>query len=393
MAHDISWQDARALAHRSVWPVASIHLGLREAIGRVLADDLVSTINLPIAPTAMMDGWAVAGDGPWQVVGEIRAGQSQSEISSGSAFAVNTGAHIPQSTRFVLPLELGELDEQGLLVATQELPDGKHVRPVGDELLEGDLIASKGTLLTPVRAGLAASAGLEIAKVFHQPLIEVITTGDEVIHSGVPSLGEIRDSLGIQLPSWLSELGAQCINVVHVGDDEAQLTHALRNSIGQIVISTGGTAKGSADHLQAAIRNVGGEILIAGIDMRPGHPAILASRSTGQLIVGLPGNPLAAIVGFMTLVAPALLGLTGCPLPKLTKAELGELPEEKPGRGKPVRETTTRIYPAMVNNGVATPTQFRGSAMLRGLAGATHLAVVDGTSTTAELIDLPWRTD
>jgi molybdopterin molybdotransferase len=393
MVNEISWQDARTLAVRSVVPAGATHLGLSAAIGRVLAEDLVAQIDLPIAPTAMMDGWAVAGEGPWKIVGEITAGQSQTAIAPNTAYAVNTGAHIPANTRFVLPLELGTVDDNDCVHTDAHLPAAKHVRPIGDELVKGDVIAVRGSLLTPVRAGLAASAGLEIAKVVHQPLVEIITTGDEVIHSGVPTIGQIRDSLGMQIPSWLQHLGAQCISVTHVGDDEEQLTHALKNSIGQIVVSTGGTSKGTADHLQAAIRNVGGELLIAGIAMRPGHPTILATRANGQLIVGLPGNPLAAVVGFMTLVAPALLGITGSPLPNLARAKFGDLPAEKPGRGKPVSESTTRIYPVSVTNGIASPTQFRGSAMLRGLAGATHLGVVTSQDDEVQLLELPWRTN
>lgn len=381
--HNVDWDDARLISFQNISEMDSEVIALSQAIGRTVASDLIAQTDLPPAHTAMMDGFAVSGTGPWRISGEVRAGQYVETIEPGTALKVSTGAHIPAACSFVIPNEDVNLFD-GDVASKVPVPVGKHIRVPGDEAKSGEVIFTAGTLINPAAAGLIASSSIDEVPVKKIPYVDILVTGDELIDGGVAAPGQIRDSLSIQIPGWITALGAQVGQLTRVADDEGQTRNALASCLAPIVITTGGTAHGDYDYVRRALLDLNAELLIDEINMRPGHPSVLAKLPSGQLVASLPGNPLAAVVSFLTLVAPAINRLLGQQLNKLGSATLAqEFPTDQ-----------TRIVPVQIENGRAVQSKFRGSAMLRGLAQADALAVISSGNnplgTTVRLLNLPW---
>lgn len=380
----MEWDLALALSFESAAPKSAIQLPLAQAINLVLASDLTADIDLPPAHTAMMDGYAVFGQGPWKIVGELHAGSFLPYLESGCALKVSTGAHLPPHCSFVIPQEMATLFE-GDVASKSSFTPGQHIRQPGDEALAGESIAAAGTLLTPAVAGLAASSGIDEVSVYQRPSVSIVVTGSELATSGKPGPGQIRDSLSVQVTPWAQYLGANINSSVNCADDLNALQDSIAKSEGDIVIVTGGSSFGEHDYLRPALERLGAIYVVSEIWMRPGHPTLLAKLPDGKLVAGLPGNPLAALVSFMTVVAPALRGLSGQSQYRMGKIALAkDFPCDR-----------TRVVPIVVTSGMAEMTEFRGSAMLRGLSHADALGVISSgdnpAGTFIRVLPLPWR--
>jgi len=384
--HNVEWDLAVALSFESVVPKSSTQLPLAQAINMVLAQDISADIDLPPAHTAMMDGYAVFGQGPWRIVGELHAGSFLPYLESGCALKVSTGAHLPPHCSFVIPQEMATLFE-GDVASKNSFSSGQHIRQPGDEALAGESIAAAGSLLTPAVAGLAASSGIDEVLVYQAPAVAVVVTGSELATEGKPGPGQIRDSLSVQVAPWAQYLGASVNASVNCADDLTALREAIKDAVGDIVIVTGGSSFGEHDYLRPALEQLGAVYIVSEIWMRPGHPSLLAKLPDGKLVAGLPGNPLAALVSFMTVVAPALRGLSGQSENRIAKIPLGkDFPCDR-----------TRVVPIVQSSGMAEMTEFRGSAMLRGLSQADGLGVIspgdNPAGTLIRVLPLPWRTN
>ncbi|WP_030609425.1 molybdopterin molybdotransferase MoeA [Streptomyces achromogenes] len=369
---------------------APVSVPLGDALGLVLAAPLDALTDLPSFDTSAMDGWAVAGPGPWQVREEgVLAGHAQPEpLTDGTAVRIATGARIPADTTAVLRTEHGRTDTQGRLHPTREMFHGQDIRPRGQECRTGDQLLPVGTLVTPAVLGLAAAAGYDTVTVVPRPRAEVLILGDELLTAGLPHDGLIRDALGPMLPPWLRALGADVVAVRRIGDDARALRKAVTASQADLVITTGGTAAGPVDHVHPVLERVGAELLVHGVKVRPGHPMLLARTKEHQHLVGLPGNPLAAVSGLLTLAEPLLRTLAARPAP-----EPYTLPLKEAVQGHPY---DTRLIPVVLRGDHAVPLHYNGPAMLRGIAAADALAVVPPGGARqgeeAELLDLPWAT-
>jgi molybdopterin molybdotransferase len=382
--HNVEWDLAVALSYQSVAPKSAVSMSLADAFNLVLAQDLIAEIELPPAHTAMMDGYAVFGPGPWKIVGELHAGSYLPYLDAGCALKVSTGAHIPPHCSFVIPQELATLFD-GDVASKNSFTPGQHIRQPGDEAALGEIIASAGSILTPAVAGLATSSGIDQVLVREKPTMSIIVTGSELVTEGTPEPGHIRDSLSIQVAPWAQYLGAQIDSTQNCPDDLAALTELIKESSSEVIVVTGGSAFGEHDFLRAALANLGADFVVDEIWMRPGHPSLLAKLSTGQLVAGLPGNPLAALVSFLTVVAPALRGLVGQSENRMMQVQLDQnYPCDR-----------TRVVPIVLDSGRAKLTEFRGSAMLRGLTHADGLGVISPGDNPAgsliRILPLPWR--
>jgi molybdopterin molybdotransferase len=373
--HNVEWDLAVALSFESVVPKSAVQLPLAQAINMVLAQDLTSDIDLPPAHTAMMDGYAVFGQGPWRIVGELHAGNFLPYLETGCALKVSTGAHLPPHCSFVIPQEMATLF-QGDVASKNSFTPGQHIRQPGDEALAGENIAVAGTLLTPAVAGLAASSGIDEVSVYERPSVSIV---------GTPGPGQIRDSLSVQVSPWSQYLGATVNSSVNCADNLTELCAAITKADGDIVVVTGGSSFGEHDYLRPALEQLGAIYVVSEIWMRPGHPSLLAKLPDGKLVAGLPGNPLAALVSFMTVVAPALRGLSGQSEYRIGKIALA----------KDFVCDRTRVVPIVMSSGAAEMTEFRGSAMLRGLSHADALGVISPgnnlAGTLIRVLPLPWR--
>jgi molybdopterin molybdotransferase len=245
-----------------------------------------------------------------------------------------------------------------------------------------------GTRVTPGVLGLAAAAGYDAVTAVPRPRAEVLVLGDELLAEGLPRDGLIRDALGPMLPPWLRALGAEVIKVRRIGDDAKALLRAVTGSEADLIVTTGGTAGGPVDHVHPVLERIDAELLVDGVKVRPGHPMLLARTKDAQHLVGLPGNPLAAISGLLTLAEPLLRTLAAHPAP-----EPYTLPLSEAVQGHPY---DTRLIPVVLRGDRAVPLHYNGPAMLRGIAAADALAVVPPGGARqgeeAELLDLPWAT-
>jgi len=387
------WPQARAIAEHAARQVprtakAPVSVPLDAALGLVLAAPLAALTDLPSFDTSAMDGWAVAGPGPWAVrEAGVLAGHAQPEpLTDGSAVRIATGARIPYDTTAVLRSEHGRTDDKGRLHATRDMSHGQDIRPRGQECRSGDQLLPTGTFVTPAVLGLAAAAGYDTLAAIPRPRAEVLVLGDELLTGGLPHDGLIRDALGPMLPPWLRSLGADVVAVRRLGDDAEALYAALKNSPAELIVTTGGTAHGPVDHVHPTLRRLGAELLVNGVQVRPGHPMLLARIKENQHLVGLPGNPLAAVSGLLTLAEPLLRTLAGRAAP-----EPYTLPLKDEVHGHP---HDTRLIPVVVRGDRAVPLHYNGPAMLRGIAAAEALAVVPPGGARPgqelELLDLPW---
>lgn len=385
------WDEVRAVARGLAKPVASELVALEAAAGRVLADDVRSLADLPSADVSAMDGWVVCGDGPWDVRGRIVNGRPPGEaLGPGEARGIGTGAAVPDGTTAVVRREHGTV-EGGVLRWTapdDARPTRRDVRPRGEELRAGDVVLAAGTPLDPVSRAVVASCGHDAVEVARTPVVDLLVTGDEVVRHGVPAPGTIRDSLSPLLTGMTRGAGGVPGDVTLVGDDLAQLVHLLRTSTADIVVTTGGTAVGEADHLREALSVAGATVAVDTMAVRPGGPTLLAVLPDGRLVAGLPGNPLAAVVGFTAVVGPALAAMTGRRPAARPREVLGVDLEPFP--------RATRILPFSRVDGVVVPTGWDASSMLRGLSASDGLLVAPREGARAgdalEVLDPLWRT-
>lgn len=384
----LSWSRARETARRAgARPLPGVPVPLAEALGRTLAEPLGALTDLPAFDTSAMDGWAVAGPGPWRVAGRVLAGRTAPvPLADGTAVEIATGAQLPSGATAVLRREHGRTD--GALLhdcGPQPLTTGQDVRPRGQECRRGEELLPSGTPVGPAVLGLAAACGHDRLPVHRRPEVQLLVLGDELLTAGVPGPGLVRDALGPLLPPWLRAAGADPAEAGYVRDDFGLLRDALRHSTADLVVTTGGTAAGPVDFLHRALAETGARLLVDGVAVRPGHPMLLAELPGGRHLVGLPGNPLAAVAGMVTLALPLLHARSGRTVgaPALAPAAAA-----LPGHG-----TDTRLQPVRRTAGGVLPLAFDGPAMLRGLARAEALAVVPPGGAAAgepvELLEVP----
>ncbi|WUC94640.1 molybdopterin molybdotransferase MoeA [Streptomyces sp. NBC_00525] len=402
-ASAVSWRAARDIARRAGrrGGVGGERVQLDEALGRLLGEPLAALTDLPSFDTSAMDGWAVAGPGPWRIRddGGILAGHgAPAPLPDGEAVRIATGARIPAEVTAVIRSEHAHADEaKGLLYAQRTVVQGQDIRPRGQECRAGEHLLPAGTIVTPAVLGLAAAAGYDELSVRARPRVEVLVLGDELLTAGLPQDGLIRDALGPMIGPWVRALGAEVAPPRRLGDDAEALWKALTGSDADLIITTGGTAAGPVDHVHRVLARIGAELLVDGVAVRPGHPMLLARLdAAGRHLVGLPGNPLAAVSGLLTLAGPLLVGLGG-----RTPDEPYRTPVRDDVQGHP---HDTRLVPVVYRAGTQSgtgggaecvvPLRYNGPAMLRGIAAADGLAVVEPggvrSGTEVEILDLPW---
>lgn len=364
----LPWDAARELAHAAATPLAPRSVPLAEACGGVLATPLVAPAAVPPVDRSAMDGYAVHGSGPWRVVGTVLAGSGvPSPLLEGQACTIVTGGAVPPGTTAVIPDEDAvRSDDQ----VSGSVEPGRHIRRAGEECVAGETVLGAGAVVHPALLGLAATLGLDRLSVIPQPRVAALVTGDELVHRGPSGPGRVRDAIGPMLPGLVSRAGAVAVSVEHLPDSRAALIEALVGlADAELILVSGSSASGPADHLRGALSALGAELIIDGVACRPGHPQALARFDDGRLVLGLPGNPFAALTAFLTLGLASLLRLRGESLPVLPVAPV-------PG-GLACHPRSTRLVPVRVGPQGVVPLGHGGSAMLRGVAAADALAVVD----------------
>ncbi|GAB2496012.1 molybdopterin molybdotransferase MoeA [Nocardiopsis aegyptia] len=378
------WPRAREAAERLGARLAPAprDLPLGRALGGVLGADVTALVGLPAFDASAMDGYAVAGPGPWRLVGTQLAGapSAREALAPGQAVEIATGARVPKGTESVLPYERAALDDG---VVGGEIERGRHVRWAGEETEPGATVLTRGSRVTPAVLGLAAGLGHDTLPVL-LPQVSVLVTGDELTTSGLPGEGRVRDAIGPLVPGFLGWAGAELHGVRHLGDDRAALAAAVTDGGADVVVVCGSSSKGPADHLRAVLAQVGAETVVDGVACRPGHPQVLAHRG-GTAFVGLPGNPGAALVAILTLLVPLVSAMAGRPDPARSPGAVVLEGEVAP------HPRDTRLLPVRLIGDRARPVGHDRPGSLRGAALADAYAVVpprwDGAP--VELLLLP----
>lgn len=374
----LSIDQARAAVLAAAAPLTAETVDVADALGRVLAEDVVAAHDVPPFANSAMDGFLVAA-GPagrtLTIRGESRAGAPATHAPApDEAMRVSTGALVPPGAEAVIPIENVTVDGDTL---TTNAPSraGDHVRGSGEDVRAGSEALPRGTTLEAAEIGLAVIAGRAQVQVTRRPVVTVLATGDELVPPGRPlGPGQIHDSNALTLAALATRSGAHVRARVHIADTpaatEADLGAAL--ALSDVVIISGGVSVGPHDHVKPALEALGVDEHFWRVRLRPGKPTWFGTKD-GTLVFGLPGNPVSAMVTFLLFARPALLQLQGAdPTRTRIPATLTEAIPRHANRDEAVRVTLTE------HDGQrrATPTGPQGSHQLRSMLHADGLALV-----------------
>lgn len=322
-----------------------IEVFLDEALNKVLAEDVKAPINTPPYPRSLVDGYVVnyldvkeaSEDKPvkLKVKGRVRVGEHPDlTLRRGESVEIDTGAVIPKGGNAVVPVEETKCVDNYVLIY-RPVGYGENIAWPGNDISSSELVATKGTLVTPELIGVLASLGISKVKVFRKPKVCIISTGNELIEPGNELIkGKVYDVNTYALTSKLKSLGYECISLGIVPDDEVKLRKVLSRAMElcDVVVISGGSSAGPEDLVYRVLSDLG-KLIVHGIRLKPGKPTAIAVIND-KPVFGLPGNPVSALMNFELIVKPYLMKLSGLkpPKPQSIKATLATMVKGAKGR-------------------------------------------------------------
>jgi molybdopterin molybdotransferase len=397
----LSAQAVGEFLHRLAEPVSQTEVvPVTEALGRVLAQDLISPIDVPPHDNSAMDGFAFDGSQlhgsgllALQVVGTALAGKAwQGPVAAGQCVKIMTGAIMPTGLDTVVPQEFTKQDGPArVLVPAGVVRPGDNRRLKGEDLAAGRPALLQGERLGPAACGLVASLGLASVTVHRRLKVAYFSTGDEILSLGEPPReGAVYDSNRYTVHAMLSRLGCEVIDFGVVRDEPALLETAFRGAASRAdaIITSGGVSVGEADFTKTMMKQLG-DVAFWRIAMRPGRP-MAVGRIGPAVLFGLPGNPVAVMVTFLAFVRPALLRMMGArhEPPPMLKARSAEAMRKKPGRTEYQRGIVSTAPDGTLH---VRTTGNQGSGVLSSMAQANGLIVLhhgQGDVAVGELVDV-----
>ncbi|MBX5470060.1 MAG: molybdopterin molybdotransferase MoeA [Thermoleophilaceae bacterium] len=372
----ISVAEARERVLAAVSPLPVEEVPLDRALGRVLAEDVAASGDLPSFDSSAMDGFAVVagGEAELRVVGESRAGTPfAGALRPGTAVRISTGAVIPRGADAVVPVERAR--ERDGRVAVPAVAPGENVRRAGEDVRAGELLVRAGAPLGPPELAVLAAAGRATVRCGARPRVAVLVTGDELVAPGEPlGPGQIRDSNAVALAALAQAAGANVVRRERVRDRPADTRRALERGLdaADVVCVSGGVSVGPHDHVRPALAELGARELFWGVRLKPGKPVWFGAAGR-TLVFGLPGNPVSAMVTFHLLARPALRALAGAdPADRRTTARL-----DSSVRRNPARDQAIRCRLELRDDGWhVRPTKAQESHILSSMLDAQALALV-----------------
>ncbi len=379
----ISYDEALQLTLASATRSSPETLPLREALGRVLAEDLVTPFPLPRFDNSAVDGYAVsepAAGSLWKVVRTIGAGESPDEpLQPGECARIFTGAPTPPDT-YAVVMQEDTAQTDGDIQVCEEPKPGQNIRRMGEEFSMGAVVLPAGLPLNAAGIAAAATLGRTNVSVYRAPRVGIVVTGAELVSPGKElDEGQIYESNSYALSATLRTLGLTPEFVEVIGDDPELTLTTLRTALQrcEVLITTGGVSVGDRDVVKGALENLGVQEVYWKVAIKPGKPVYLGTLGE-KAVFGLPGNPLSVLATVTLLVQPFLKAAMGCPnpVPRRLKAKLATAIRHKPGR----RE----FIPANLNGMKVSPILGQGSHMLGGMARADALIDVP-----ADALEIP----
>ncbi|MFI5539480.1 NTP transferase domain-containing protein [Nocardia sp. NPDC051900] len=305
--------EARNLLRTELSRLTAYEADLSSVIGAALAGPLTAAGPLPRFDVSAMDGYAVAGDGPWRLRRDVgfAGGRRPVGLLPGEAVRIATGAHVPDGTTGVLRDEFVHVADE-TLYRLPDTPTRDDIRRRGEDRAAGDPVAPEGAPVTAALVSAAASVEVTAAPVRGPVRAHVVMTGDEIRSEGPLQAGQTRDSIGPILPELLARYGIRTTDRVHLRDtphgfDEVMTVAPDRD----LLVIVGATGGGAADQLRAALTRAGAEIVVPRLRLRPGGSTVVARLTSGTTVLGLPGNPFAAVATLMALAPAIVEGRTG----------------------------------------------------------------------------------
>ena len=391
--NSMSVAKAREFIGKFLSPVQGIlRAPLRDALGRVLAEDVISPVNVPAHINSAMDGWAVRvaylkSDGETLLLeaGSSFAGVAYGKpVNAGECVRIMTGGVVPEGSDTVIMQERAKADGKKISIAPGA-KKGQNVRYPGEDLKMGAVALPKGRVVRPAELGLIASLGIgELA--VHRPLrVAFFSTGDELRSIGTPlGEGQIYDSNRYTLHGMLTRMGCEVMDMGVIRDDPALLEAAFTQAsqVADVVITSGGVSVGEADFVKTILTKIG-EVVFWKIAMKPGRP--LAYGKIGHAhFFGLPGNPVSVMVTFYQFVREALLALMGAnpipPLPTL-KATCASTIKKVPGRTEFQRAVLSQDESG---SWTARVTGDQGSGILKSMSDANCFIILNDATGNIE---------
>ncbi|MGQ9487215.1 MAG: molybdopterin molybdotransferase MoeA [Armatimonadota bacterium] len=377
----ISVEEAQAKVLEEVRPLGVEAVDLAQCLGRVLAQNLVAPHDLPPFDNSAMDGYALRVEDTalaspntpvrLKIVGESSAGRGYpAQLQPMEAVVINTGAPVPVGANTVLPLEQAQL-EAGYLLFETSIKAGMNIRPKGLDVRKDTPVLEAGTRLQLQPMGLLAALGLSPLQVYRRPRVAILVTGSELLPYNAPLRPDaIRDSNSLILHLWLESRGIPHTFIGTAPDDLPATIRLLERAFQEadLVLLTGGVSVGERDVVKPALQDLGVDTVFWRVNMKPGKP-ILFAMHRHQAVFGLPGNPLAVVVGLLVFFLPYLSALEGetQPLPRYVMARLGTPVYKKESRAE---FQTARLCVLADGSLSVTPTPAQGSALLGSLAQA-----------------------
>ncbi len=380
-------EGARKLIRRHLKPIEGFErVHIRDALGRTLAEDVVSPIDVPSHANSAMDGWALrfedldaGGETELRGVGRVAAGHPfEGIVGKGEVVRIFTGGVIPRGADTVVMQERASQTAQGACIAAGGAQTkGQNVRLAGEDLARGATVFQRGQLVRPAEVGMLASIGIGEVAVFRRLRVAFFSTGDELVSIGIPlAEGQLYDSNRYTIGGMLKRLGCEPIDMGVVADVPEALERAFRvaASSADVVITSGGVSVGEADYVRKLLDSLG-EVVFWKIAMKPGRP-LAYGKLGGAHFFGLPGNPVSTMVTFYQFVREALLLLSGRrdepPLPYL-RARLASPIRKSRGRTEFQRAIVSREADGSASVRV---TGGQGSGILSSMSRANCFVVL-----------------
>ena len=390
----LSVEDAVAAIVARFRPVNEVEtVALMDADGRVLAQDLIATLQLPPFTNSAVDGYAVRGqDVPsgearlFRVAGRVQAGSADAGAPVGASEAIRifTGAPMPEGADTVFMQEDARADDAGGVLLPAGLKRGANVRPAGEDIALGRVIVPAGRWLRPQDVAAFAAMGLTEVRVRRRVKVAVFSNGDEIAEPGTARRGaQVFDSNRFMLIAMLRRIGCVVSDLGIHRDDSAEIAQALKAATrsNDLILSSGGVSTGEGDYVKAAVESVG-TLVFWRIAMKPGRPVAMGVID-GTPFIGLPGNPVASFVTFARVARPAILALAGA---QSTPPPAIPVRAQFPYRKKPARREYVRVHLRAGDDGVLEAVKFprEGAGLLSSLVDTDGVVELEEDVTRVE---------